>query len=205
MRHCGALGAERCQPWNLRRAVMGDAPAIVSLVNAFAAEELLLPRSLEQVLCALDDYVVVADGAGRVLACGALREYSPSLAELVSLAVSREAQGLGLGRTVVMHVERLALRRGFDRVFAHTLSPRFFEAVGYSEVPRSLFPEKMSRPQTRCVQKVLVERGTAWGAAAWSREIARSAALCERPAGSCGPLTDSRCACRATCSADRVN
>jgi amino-acid N-acetyltransferase len=115
----------------------------------------MLPRTPEQVLLAVDDYVVATDAHGRLLACAALREYSPSLAELVSLAVAREAHGRGLGRVMVAEVERLAAKRGFASVFAHTLSACFFEAVGYAPAERSAFPEKRARPHTTCVHRRL--------------------------------------------------
>jgi amino-acid N-acetyltransferase len=139
-----------------RKAIVGDVEQIAALVNGFAAEDIMLPRTAPQVLAAIDSYVVVRDVRGRVLACGALREYSPSLAELVSLAVAREAQGRGLGSLVVAAVERLAAKRGFDGVFAHTLSPAFFEASAYVTVDRSLFPEKVARETTSCMWKSLV-------------------------------------------------
>jgi amino-acid N-acetyltransferase len=139
----------------VRRATAADAAAIAALVNGFAAEDVMLPRTAEQVLLEVDSYVVATSAHGRLLACAALREYSPSLAELVSLAVAREAHGQGLGRVMVAAVERLAAKRGFDSVFAHTLSPCFFEAVGYAAVERSRFPEKRARPHTTCVHRTL--------------------------------------------------
>jgi amino-acid N-acetyltransferase len=142
----------------LRRAYPGDADAIAELVNGYAAEDIMLPRTPEQVLAAVDDYVVACDVRGRLLACGALREYSPSCAELVSLAVARAAHGRGLGRVVVAEVERLARKRGFDGIFAHTLTPAFFEACGYDACDRGLYPEKRARPHTACMQRSLVER-----------------------------------------------
>ena len=74
----------------------------------------------------------------------------------MSVAVAREAHGRGLGSVVVGAVERLARKRGFGCVFAHTLSPRFFEAIGYAVVDRGKYPEKSGRPHTACVQRVLV-------------------------------------------------
>ena len=139
----------------VRRAHTADVGAISALVNGFAAEDVMLPRTPEQVALALDDYVVATDAHGRVLACGALREYSPSVAELVSLAVAREAHGSGLGRLIVAAVERLAVKRGFTELFAHTVSPRFFEAVGYEAVDRALYPEKCARPHTTCLRRAL--------------------------------------------------
>ena len=140
----------------LRKATVADAWEISALVNGYAAEDVMLPRTPEQVLLAVDDYVVATDAHGRLLACAALREYSPSLAELVSVAVAREAHGRGLGRVVVEGVERLAVKRGFPGVFAHTLSPCFFEALGYAVVERGRYPEKCARPQTTCVERGLV-------------------------------------------------
>ena len=150
-----AAAAHRAAPV-ARKATVGDVEAIAELVNGFAAEDIMLPRTPAQVLAAIEHYVVVRDVRGRVLACGALREYSPSLAELVSLAVAREAQGRGLGSIVVAAVEGLAMKRGFDSVFAHTLSPSFFEGNGYVVVDRELFPEKQARETTRGVWKSLV-------------------------------------------------
>ena len=142
-------------PLVARKASVADVEQVAALVNGFAAEDIMLPRTPEQVLACLDSYVVVRDARGRVVACGALREYSPSLAELVSLAVAREAHGCGLGTTVVAAVEGLARKRGFDSVFAHTLSPRFFTACGYAVVDRALVPEKVARATTSAVWKSL--------------------------------------------------
>jgi len=140
----------------VRRARTADVLQIAALVDEWAAEELLLPRSASEIAVAIDDYVVAVDLRGRVLACGALREYSPSLAELVSLAVARSAHGRGLGRLVVAQIERLALQRGYASLFAHTLNTEFFSAVGYVSVDRERYPEKAARAHTTCVVRALV-------------------------------------------------
>jgi amino-acid N-acetyltransferase len=140
----------------VRRARLADADGIAALVAEWAAESLLLPRSAGEIARAIDDFVVATDGRGRVLACAALREYSPSLAELTSVAVSRAAHGRGLGRLVVRAVETLARVRGHAAMFAHTLQPEFFAALGYESAERGWFPEKRARPHTLCVQRALV-------------------------------------------------
>jgi amino-acid N-acetyltransferase len=150
----------------VRRARANDVAAITMLVNGYAAQDVMLPRSPEQIALALESYMVATDARGALLACAALREYSPSLAELVSVAVSRDAHGMGLGRVVVDAVERLALKRGYESVFAHTLSPRFFEAIGYVVVERARFPEKKARPHTTCVWRALSREAAALRVAA---------------------------------------
>ncbi len=137
----------------VRRAHATDAAQIATLVSEWAAEGLLLPRSLAAIAARLDDYVVAVDAAGRVVACAAVCEYAPSLAEIVSVAVSRTAHGGGLGARIVAAAERLARVRGHTEVFAHTRNPEFFTAIGYECVDRGLFPEKRGRPQCTCVRR----------------------------------------------------
>lgn len=137
----------------LRRARIGDVFQIVGLIDAYAAEGIMLRKSPQAVELALDDFIVAVDARDRVLACGALKEYSPSLAEVASVAVSHEAHGRGLGRRIVDAVEALALRRGIFEVFALTTTPAFFEAVGYEVADRALYPEKLRRDCAGCARR----------------------------------------------------
>lgn len=156
----------------VRRAVRADAGQILELVTPYAAQGLMLPRSFDQIAARIDNYVVATDGSGRVLACAALEEYSPSLAEVSSVAVATAHQGKGLGSQVVLGVERLARARDIEEVFALSLTDNFFLSLSYNPTPISRYPEKLARYDMlskcgveivpkRCFQKVL---GKAWGA-----------------------------------------
>lgn len=138
----------------LRAATARDVAGIVALIAEYAAEQIMLPRTPESVLLALDDFVVAADAHGAVLGCGALKEYSPSLAEVSSLAVARAAHGKGLGRRIVARLERLAGTRQIGELFALTLTPEFFGAVGYEVVDRARYPEKVRRDCLGCARRV---------------------------------------------------
>jgi amino-acid N-acetyltransferase len=137
----------------IRRARTVDATAISDLNNRFADQALMLRRSPEMVSLAIDDYLVAVDERGHVLACGAIKEYSPSVAEVAAIAVTPEAHGKGLGRQIVAAVEELALKRGINDVFALTLQPEFFEAIGYSRVDRARYPEKIRRDCLACARR----------------------------------------------------
>lgn len=137
----------------LHTARMCDAAGIEALVNGYAAERVMLPRTAESIALALDDFVVATDERGRVLACGALKVYSPSLAEVASVAVARDMHGRGLGTMVVTEVEHLADARGISELFAITLTPRFFESLGYELTDRSLYPEKIRRDCASCPRR----------------------------------------------------
>jgi len=137
----------------VRMAHRGDIAAIVSIVSDYAAEQVMLPISADRVAMALDDFVVATDARGQVLACGALKEYSPSLAEVASLAVARDGHGGGVGRAIVEALESLARVRGIDELFALTLTAGFFEAVGYVVTDRSRYPEKIRRDCASCSRR----------------------------------------------------
>lgn len=137
----------------VRRALPRDAAAISELNNRFADEGQMLRRSPETISLAIDDYVVVQRVNGELLACGALKEYSPSVAEVAAIAVSTAAHGKGLGRAIVTAVEDLARKRGIYDVFALTLQPEFFAAIGYQRVDRARYPEKIRRDCLSCARR----------------------------------------------------
>ena len=158
-------------PTTVRRAARADAGQILELVSQYAAQGLMLPRTFEQVAARIDSYVV-ANSAGRVIACAALEEYSPSLAEVSSVAVSPMHYGKGLGSQVVLGVERLARARDIEELFALSLTDNFFLSLSYKPTTISRYPEKLARYDTlsksgveivpkRCFQK---ELGKAWSA-----------------------------------------
>jgi len=137
----------------IRRARSDDAEQISRLIEIFANEALMLRRSPAMVELAIDDYVVATNAHGRVIACGALKEYSPSVAEVAAIAVSRDAHGGGIGRAIVNAVEALARKRGIYDVFALTLQPEFFAAIGYQRVDRARYPEKIRRDCLACSRR----------------------------------------------------
>jgi N-acetylglutamate synthase-like GNAT family acetyltransferase len=141
------------RPVTLRRAVPADALPISVLNNRFADEHLMLRRTPQMVELVIHDYVVAVDDHGRIVGCGALKEYSPSVAEVAGIAVSPEMHGRGLGRALVDAVEALAIKRGIHDVFALTLQPAFFESLGYERVDRARYPEKIRRDCLGCARR----------------------------------------------------
>lgn len=119
----------------IRPAQRQDVPAMAELINGYAAQGLMLPRSEEQITRYLPDFVV-AELDGAIVGCAALARLSPDLAEIRSLAVSPEAQGRGIGRALVNFLLAAAREAGIAQVCALTLRPRFFENIGFQVVDR---------------------------------------------------------------------
>jgi amino-acid N-acetyltransferase len=120
---------------SIRDAQAEDVPAMAQLINAYAAQGLMLPRSEEQILRHLSDFVV-AEHSGRIVGCGALARLSPDLAEVRSLAVAPEMRGRGIGRALVRHLLEKARAAEIAQVCALTLQPGFFEPLGFRVIDR---------------------------------------------------------------------
>jgi amino-acid N-acetyltransferase len=119
-------------PFTIRSATAADAAAIVALIDLNVPSGELLPRSSEFVQLHADHFLVAEHGR-RIIGCVHLDEYAPSLAEVRSLAVAPEAQGMGVGIALVNGLERLARVRGYTTLFAVSNSGDFFRRRGYDE------------------------------------------------------------------------
>ena len=115
----------------IRRAHSNDAPAIRALIDRFTADGTLLPRT-EAFIAQHCDHYLVAEIEGRVVGCVHLEEYAPSLAELRSLAVDRDAHGAGVGTALVHATLALARKRGYTTVFAVSNDEQYFARFGFA-------------------------------------------------------------------------
>lgn len=129
----------------ISRPTERDIAAIAALNNLFAAEGKTLQRTPQFVEEHLADYRVLRGEDGKIIGCVALDEYSPSLAELVGLAVHPSARGRGYGIMLIEAIADLARRRGYDELFAVSFSERLFERAGFTKVKLDEFPEKILR------------------------------------------------------------
>jgi amino-acid N-acetyltransferase len=129
----------------VERANETDIAALVALNNRFVPQGLTLTRSEDFAYAHLADFRVIRDADGGVIGCVALDEYSPSIVELISLAVSPDAQGIGYGKALIAAAEKLARRRGYAELFAVSYSDDLFLSCGYERVALSHYPEKISR------------------------------------------------------------
>ncbi|HXV86374.1 MAG TPA: GNAT family N-acetyltransferase [Gemmatimonadales bacterium] len=125
-----------------RAAQTIDVPAMVAIMDPYIATGDLLPRTAEDLRRDLERYVVVTD-QDRVVGMGALKPYSPDLAEVIAVAVDPSHQGAGVGRLVVGQLLERARRLGLHEVFALTRRPFFFHRLGFRPADKSLFPQKV--------------------------------------------------------------
>jgi len=138
----------------IRKAVETDARQIAGLLNIYAADQLLLPRSEEDILKYLANFVVAETDTGEFIGCAALRNFGDGLYEVRSLAVKKEFAGHGLGSKLVSFlVQRLRETHTTARVFALTNRAAIFKRLGFHTVTKDLFPQKIWSDCAVCPKK----------------------------------------------------
>jgi amino-acid N-acetyltransferase len=133
----------------VRKAAMRDIPPILELINGYAAKGIMLPRTEFEMSEAIRDFTVIMRD-DRLLGCGALHFYSPTVAEIRSLAVHEHAKTHGVGRKLVEALCVEAEMYELDAVFAFTYVVEFFNKVGFQVVERGMLPLKAWKDCLRC-------------------------------------------------------
>jgi len=135
--------------FTVRKAGMHDIAPILDLINAYAAKGIMLPRTEFEVSEDIRDFLVIlADG--RMVGCGALHFYTPSIGEIRSLAVAEEHKTHGIGRRLIESLVAEAAGFALHAVFAFTYVPGFFSKMGFQEVERGELPLKAWKDCLRC-------------------------------------------------------
>lgn len=133
----------------VRRARMRDARTIYDIIEPHAKTDNMLPRSLSDIYEHLRDFLVFDDGR-RVLGVVALHFTWENLAELRSLAVVESRNGEGIGSRLVESCLEEARRFDVEKVFTLTFRPRFFQRIGFHEVNKEIFPQKIWKDCLHC-------------------------------------------------------
>jgi amino-acid N-acetyltransferase len=126
----------------LRKARIKDIKGIQALVNSFAKEDLMLPRSLNELYENLRDYWVYEERK-KICGCAALHVCWDTLAEIKSVAVASSEQKKGVGTRLVEACIREAREMGAKQLFVLTYKPAFFKKFGFKKVSHSALPHKI--------------------------------------------------------------
>ncbi len=133
----------------VRKAAMRDIPHILALINGYAAQGIMLPRTEFEMSENIRDFSV-AHLENVLIGCAALHFYTPVTAEVRSLAVSPQMREHGIGRSLVEALESEARENDLDAIFAFTYAPGFFSRLGFLETERGELPLKAWKDCLRC-------------------------------------------------------
>ena len=117
----------------IRAALASDVRSIQALREP-SEGKVLLHHDLVALFEKVQEFMVVEDQSGKLLAAGALHIMWEDLAEVRSIVVSAEARGQGVGLALVHALLHRAEELGIKRVFCLTFEVGFFAKLGFEEI-----------------------------------------------------------------------
>ncbi|KAB5547465.1 hypothetical protein DKX38_010871 [Salix brachista] len=126
-----------------RMARVADLAGIRQIIQPLEESGTLVSRTDEELLKALDSYVVV-EREGQIIACAALFPFfEEKCGEVAAIAVSPECRGQGQGDKLLDFIERRASSLGLETLFLLTTrTADWFNRRGFSECSIQLIPEE---------------------------------------------------------------
>ena len=126
----------------IRKAKIKDIKQIQELIGCFAKQDVMLPRSLNELYEHIRDFWVYED-RGKISGCAALHISWDDLAEIKSLAVAKPSQGKGWGQDLVRACLAEARLMGAKKIFVLTYKPEFFKKLGFKKIKHEALPHKI--------------------------------------------------------------
>lgn len=118
---------------DIREARTSDVRAIRTLMDAYAADRILLSKATVTLFEDVQEFYV-AEVGGTVVGCGALHVLWEDLAEVRTLAVDKQHRGRGIGDLLLRRLLQQARHLGVARVFCLTFEVDFFSRHGFAEI-----------------------------------------------------------------------
>jgi len=121
--------------YTIRSARTRDVPMISKLIDSNVDSGRLLSKATVTLYEDVQEFCVAELSHDATLAgCGALHVMWEDLAEIRTVAVREDCQGLGIGHGIVDALLQRARAVGVDRVFVLTFAVHFFGRHGFEEI-----------------------------------------------------------------------
>ncbi|MBO9600826.1 MAG: N-acetyltransferase [Cohnella sp.] len=132
-----------------RKAQSEDVDALHDLIQSYAEQGIMLPRSREALSRNIGNFVVADDG-GKLVGCGSLLKLGSDLVEIRSLGIADGYKGQGIGSKLVDVLIAEAKEQRIPKVMALTYEVAFFLKNGFHVVDKEIFPEKVWTDCVNC-------------------------------------------------------
>jgi amino-acid N-acetyltransferase len=130
---------------NIRPMVHADIPEVLSLMQPSIDEEILVPRTEEQLEELMPDYVV-HEVDGTLHGCGALHMVGAGQAEIAGIAVDEMYVNQGVGKRIVSYLLEKAAGLKLKKVFLLTTqSADWFSQIGFVKADVDDLPKERQR------------------------------------------------------------
>ncbi|WNY23656.1 Amino-acid acetyltransferase [Methanimicrococcus hongohii] len=133
----------------IRKAKMSDVFEMKELINSYATDGCMLPRSLDSLYTYIRDFAVMEDN-GKIVGCCGVHPDWEDLGEVVSFAVAKPYTRQGNGTKLLEACIEDAKTIGLGKLFVLTSSPEFFKKKGFTEIKREELPWKIWADCVNC-------------------------------------------------------
>ncbi|TPH15208.1 argininosuccinate lyase [Litorilituus lipolyticus] len=130
------LDAQRAAAMSVRRARMSDVDKIEELVTFWADKGEILPRSRDNVIYDIQNFVV-AEVDGIVVGCASLYIYQTGLAEIRSVVIEQAMRKQGQGEALVQYLLEFAHQMELEQIIVLTYIPEYFDKLGFNLIDKN--------------------------------------------------------------------
>jgi len=123
-----------------RKATLKDIGSMQELVRPEVDSGVILMRSDNEIATNIRSYHLACSEQG-VIGFLALHIHTPELSEIRSLIVEDAFRGLGIGKALILNALEEAGDLGLKELLSLTYHQRFFEKLGFIEIPKESLPE----------------------------------------------------------------
>ncbi|MDY0124452.1 N-acetyltransferase [Sulfurimonas sp.] len=122
------------------KAKLSDIQNMQQLVIPEVESGLILARSSDEIATNIRSYILAKED-GEIVGFCALHIHTPALAEIRSLVVKESKRGRRIGEGLVLRAIEEARTLGLQKVLSLTYRQKFFENLGFVEIPKESLPE----------------------------------------------------------------
>lgn len=126
----------------IRKATVKDVEAMKAIINGYAKQEIMLPRSYNELYQYIRSFYIYELNK-EIIGCCAMQVVWEDLAEILSFAVKPEFTKQGIGSKLLNACLSEASVLGINKVFTLTYVPDFFEKHGFIRADKSELPHKV--------------------------------------------------------------
>jgi amino-acid N-acetyltransferase len=133
----------------IQKAKASDVEAIYRLINMYALQGLLLPRTRESLYENLQA-ISIATIDDQIVGAASLHILGKDLSEIRSLVVAEEAKGKGVGKMLVQQIVEETKKIEINKLISLTYETTFFEKCGFQVIEKSDMPQKVWKDCMNC-------------------------------------------------------
>ncbi len=133
----------------IRKATVEDIPEIKNIIDHYAKQEMMLPRSLSE-LYEFTRSFYVCEIDREIIGCCALQVSWEDMAEVLSFAVREDFREKGIGTQLVKTCIEEAKDLGIKSVFTLTYAVPFFKKQGFEIIDKQRLPHKIWAGCIKC-------------------------------------------------------